>query len=470
MKNTKLAIIIISIYIPSVFGTNPIDVFTNNPLMANANISLLVRELETGRTIASYRPTNSTIPASTIKLITSATALELFGSDYRYQTKLEIDGSISKDSVLRGNIFIRGSGDPTLGSSKMGDVNFLDKWVQSIKNVGIRKVIGEIIPDASIFDNEGVNPKWTWEDIGNYYAAGAYGISYMDNTFQLILRSGAVNTTPQIIRTVPNLPQLVFDNHLKSTTIGFDSAYFYCAPYSNFKTIRGAIPANVKEFCIKGDIPNPGLLLAEHFKDRLQAYGITIVKPEIIQSSVSKTRNEIYTHFSPPLHEILKEINEHSNNHYAEHVFRTLALKNEPIGSNQGAITILKSYWKSKGLPVHQLVQHDGSGLSPSNAVSALFYVQLLSYMHTKSAHSKAFISTLPVAGVNGTLSKFLKGTRLQAKVKAKSGTISRVKCYAGYMDVKDKKYTFAIMVNNANGSSKAVTTKIEQFLLSICN
>ena len=450
------------------FAKNPVDDFSNNKMLENASVSLLVKDLGTNQPIYQYRPKTSIIPASTLKLVTTATALELLGPNFHFETKLEIDGTINADSVLNGNLYIRGGGDPTLGSDCFKTADFLKSWVEAVKNAGIRKINGKIIADASIFDDEGVNPKWTWEDIGNYYAAGAYGISYLDNTFRLTLRSDIIGSKPEITKTTPEIPGLIIDNQLRSTKIGFDSAYFYGAPHSNTRSIYGEIPAFRTAFVVKGDIPNPGLLLAQHLNDRLRQSGIIITLPPTDKDGVSTNRRVIYTHDSPPLSAIITEINIHSNNLYAEHLFRYLALKKFHAGSSTGAVQVIKSFWKSKGLPVEQLFMYDGSGLSPVNAVSANFFVELLTYMKTMSKYSDVFFNSLPIAGESGTLSGLLKNTPLQGKVHAKSGTISRVKCYAGYIEIKGKNYVFALMVNNANGSSKAVTAKIEEFLLSL--
>ena len=261
---------------------------------------------------------------------------------------------------------------------------------------------------------------------------------------------------------------MTFENYLTSTSITYDSAFFYGAPHSYLRSIHGEIPANRFEYIIKGDIPNPGLLLAENFQDKLNESGITISKlPSDIVTNESE-RRVILVQESPPLSEIIKETNVHSNNGYAEQIFRYLALSKNKIGTSNGSVQVIRSFWKSKGLPVEQLFMYDGCGLSPVDAVSSQFLVDLLSYMQTISPNREAFINSLPVAGKSGTLTNFLEKTELQGKVHAKSGTISRVKCYAGYIDLKKKNYVFAIMVNNPNGTSKAVIRKMEELLLSI--
>ena len=452
----------------SASAQNPVTNFTNNNLHNNANISLLVKDLKTDKVLYSYRPESATIPASTMKVVTTATALEILGADYKFKTTLEIDGSLSTDSILDGNLIIYGNGDPTLGSAKLGNVYFLNDWVTAVRKAGIRQVNGDIIADASAYDTEGVNPKWLWEDMGNYFASGAYGISYKDNTYEMELKSGTVGTTPEIVKITPSIPELTFNNYLKSTTIRFDSAYFYGAPFQNERSIYGEIPAKRAVFKIKGDIPRPGLILARDLAWKLKSGGISVSGNATDKVIGSKKRSVIYTHLSPKLSEIIKEINVASNNHYAEHLFRHLALQCGNPASTSNALNQIRNFWKSKGLPVDELFMYDGSGLSPVNAVSANFFVNLLSYMG-KSANSSVFRASLPVAGKSGTVRNFMKGTALDGKVQAKSGTINRVRAYAGYINLNGKKLAFAVMVNNPNSSKLSETTKkIEELLISV--
>ncbi len=448
---------------------SPAEAFMNNDLLKNANISLLVCDLTTGEVIAQHRPENSQIPASTIKLITTATALELLGPDFRFETKLQVSGEIDADGTLNGNLYIYGGGDPTLGSEYLPNRNFLNLWLRAVNKAGIKNINGSIIADASIFDDEGINPKWLWEDIGNYYAPAIYGISYMDNVVRVHLYSGEIGSTPAVIKTTPHIPGLTFNNNLRSTIIQKDSAYFYGVPLSNVRTIYGEIPANRPNYVTKTDMPNPALLLAQHFHELLIESGIKIAYPPADQyRSSSEERKTIHTHYSLPLSRIIKEINFVSNNHYAEHVFRYLGLQKSSVAKTSNSISVIRDYWKSKGLPVEQLFMYDGSGLARSNGVSAQFYVKMLTYMKLKSPYSNDFYESLPVAGQSGTLSYILRNTPLEGNLKAKSGSISLVRGYAGYIDVNDKNYVFAVIVNNYNGRPRHVVREIENFLLSV--
>jgi serine-type D-Ala-D-Ala carboxypeptidase/endopeptidase (penicillin-binding protein 4) len=447
---------------------NPVDEFVESPLLKNANISLLVKDAATNQTLYQYRPNSCTTPASTMKLVTTATALELFGSDYRFETRLAVNGKITKDSVLEGDLIVYGGGDPTLGSEKLGEKSFLPKWIAAIRAAGIKKINGRIIADESNFEDQVVNPKWTWEDMGNYYAPGIHGISYLDNTYRTIFRSGKIGTTPEIIRYEPEIPGLMLENHLKSTSISYDDAYYYGAPNSNFRTIYGQIPANRAEFTVKGDIPKPGLLLAQHLTTQLHVNGIYVSEYPSVETLAGVEGTVFYKYYSPTLREIITETNVKSNNHFAEYLFKLVGTQNVSVATTANAISTIRSFWKSRELPVDQLFQHDGSGLSPCDAVSAEFYVELLTYMRNKSKYAADFFNSLPVSGGRGTLSAVLVNTPLQGKVHAKSGTIESVKSFAGYVELKNKTLVFAILVNNPSGSTHDVVKKIEEFLLQI--
>lgn len=449
------------------FANNPVKNFTDNTLLKNANISLLVTDLKTNTVLHEWNATNAMIPASSMKLITTATVLEKLGPDFRFETTLEVDAEI-KNNTLEGNLIVRGAGDPTLGSAKMGDKDFLVKWVEAIKSKGIKRIKGSVVANTAIFDTQAVNPKWIWEDMGNYYSPGIHGLSYLDNTFRMVLSSGNAGTLTKFVRCEPEIPGMKIVNHVLAANINFDNGYFYAEPFSNTRTVRGEIPVNRKEFTVKGDIPDPALLLAQHFTAALIQNGIVVDGQPKTETEDRTTKTKIYSHFSVPLFDMIIETNVKSNNHYAEYLFKYLGVEKNSSASNKSAIKSIRVFWNQRGLSIDQLFQYDGSGLSPGNAVSAQFFVELLTYMRTKSKHKEQFYKSLAVSGVSGTLSSFLYKSSLKGKVYAKSGTIERVKSYAGYIHSKDNDYVFCILVNNANGSSWAVQQQIEKFLLEL--
>ncbi|MDR3706315.1 MAG: D-alanyl-D-alanine carboxypeptidase/D-alanyl-D-alanine-endopeptidase [Paludibacteraceae bacterium] len=467
MKKSPLLLLAASLYSSLAISQSAVNAFVNAPDMKRANLSVMIKDVETGETILQHRADKNTVPASTTKLVTTATALEILGPDFTFTTKLQYDGTI-ENGVLNGNIYILGGGDPTLGSKYMGDSLFLDKWTAAVKQLGIKKITGTVIGDGTLYDTQGIPPRWTWEDMGNYYAAGAYGISIYDDTYKVYFNSGEAGTTPEIIRVEPLMPDLRFKLFLKSANINDDSAYFYGAPYSNDRSIYGEIPANRKEFVSKGDIPYPALYAAQVFRQNLVANGVEVTQPATADVITGNTRTTFFTQTSPTLKEIIGNINYKSNNHYAEHLFNYLALQKAKQANITDAVSVIKNFWKSKGLDISGFIINDGCGLSPSNAISAKFFVDLLTFEANKSSYKNVFISTLPVAGESGTVRKLLKGTRLEGKVHAKSGSIFDVQCFAGYIDWKNKQYAFAVLVNNYTGSRKSVIEEIEKLLLSV--
>lgn len=463
----KLLILLIGASNLILFAQNEIDLFRNNTILKNANVSVLVKNISNGKTIVDINSHQSIIPASTLKLISTASALEILGPDFRFRTTLETDGTLQNNGTLNGNLYINGGGDPTLGSDKLGNKLFLQKWVEAIQKAGIKKINGKIIAIESSLEQQVINPRWTWEDMGNYYAPGIHSISYIDNTYKVIFKSGNTGSKPEIIRTEPDLPFLIFDNQVVSSTTKSDNCYFYGAPFNNHRTLIGEIPSNRNEFITKGDIPHPAVVLLTDFDKALNKAGVQTNSSFEFQTTNSNYK-QIYTHVSPKLSEIITEVNFQSNNHFAEYIFKQLSRTASEAGSNEGSILKIKNYWRLCGLTTSELFQYDGSGLSPVNAVSANYFVETLTYMYNKSSFSKEFFESLPTAGQNGTLKNFLTNTKLSGKVHAKSGTLLRVKSYAGYMETNSGILAFAIIVNNANGTSKEVTSKIENLLTTL--
>lgn len=445
-----------------------LDIFMNSPVTATANISLLVQNLQTGELIDCYRPQNVAPPASVMKLLPTATALETLGADYRFSTYIEYSGSIS-DGVLHGDLYVRGTGDPTLGSQKTGDRNFLTRWVKAIRDAGIREIRGAVIADLSYFDADAINPGWIWEDIGNYYAPGVYALSYMDNTMNVVLRSGAVGSIAEVQYTVPEVPGVQFDNHIRCTSITHDGAYVHGAAYNYTRYLTGSVPSNQGSFGVQGDLPNPGLLLVQHLSQRLEESGVTITaEPMYISEVDGKHRTLLYTWQSPTLREIIYETNIHSNNLYAESLFRTFGGRYQLPCTIHNSADFEKDYWLRRGVKIRSARIVDGCGLAPQDAVSAETLVQLLTYMY-RSPSKDAFYASLPVSGQSGTLRSLLPGTELAGRIHAKSGTIAATKNFAGYIELPNgQTWVFAVMVSFGNGKPKDIQRVIGNYLLDL--
>lgn len=448
-----------------------VNTLTSTTKLKHANISLMVRDITNNTVVAEYRPEALTPPASVMKTITTATALEIFGPNYLYKTRIETDGEINASGVLNGNIYIVGCGDPTMGSKYLGNGAFLRLWCDKIAEKGIKKINGRVIADISRFDIENINPFWLWEDIGNYYAPGVFAIAYCDNSMAIHLRTQG-NGKPVIIESIaPEIDSLSFVNNITcNASLPTTSIYVRGLPLVNTRVLTGNVSDLKETFSVSGDLPNPALLLASDFTKALRERNIGITgKPTYTQTADTAKHQLLFIHASPSLAEIAKLTNFKSNNMYAEHIFRLIGSRGVDISTQANAAGTIINYWKGKVPSMQWNNICDGSGLSPVDRVSAASIVDMLVYM-TNSNKYEAFFNSLPLAGKDGTVRNFLSQTPLTKRVRCKSGTTSRIKSYAGYADgPSGHKYAFAVIIADPDCKTNAVTKYIEQLLVSTC-
>lgn len=491
----KIYIILFSLTISICFtaplrgqSPQPVKRFLALPELEGASFSLLVKDVESGAVVYNHDAERSLTPASVMKLITTATALEVLGEDFRFETVLEHDGEI-RNGVLHGNLYIRGGGDPTLGSAFFAEDRnayhpdnntFLPQWVDALTKAGIHTINGSVISDERIFDNEGVSRKWVYEDMGSYYGMGSYGISVFDNQYKLVLRTGIAGGKPTIKHTLPAVKGLRFRNYLTSSNVSSDSSYIMGMPLMNERFLYGIVPSGKESYILRGDIPDPALFLAEYVTSGLFKAGFEITGSpscfRILEENgdiPTKARTKIHVTHSPTLAEIAAVTNEVSHNLYADALLKTLGLtysasKHESISSFDRGIKVLLQFWEKKGLKTSVLQLYDGSGLAATDKLTTAFICDLLVYMKNESRVGKAYINSIPRAGVEGSVRNFMKGSRLQNVARLKSGSMTGVKAYAGYITKDDHTFAVALMVNSYPGEGRRVVKAIEQVLLSL--
>jgi len=409
--------------------------------MRHAIFSFYVIDGKTGKLIFDKNSQIGSAPASCQKLFTSAAAFELLGHDYCYKTELGYDGEI-KDSVLNGNLYIIGSGDPTLGSwrySTTVDTLLLNKWVEVIQKEGIKKINGNLVGDDSKFETQSTPDGWIWQDIGNYYGAGVWGLNWHENQYDLKLKPGKKVGDPcTIISTYPELEYNYLVNELKTGEKGSgDNAYIYYPPYSFDAFIRGTIPLGEDSFVIGG-----AMAIASHYPARLlmdKCKKASIKITGEIQTSLDYIVNEkgfsyhstnLFEHISPSLDSINYWFLKKSINLYGEALIKTMAYKKIGFGSTEKGIEILKDFWNQQAIEKSAINITDGSGLSPQNRVTTDALVKALQYAVTRPWFT-SFYKALP--DING--------------MKMKSGSIGGARSYAGYQRGKDgREYIFAII------------------------
>ena len=452
-----------------------VHLFLSDTSMIHASASLCVKDADSGETITEYNPVKSLIPASVMKLITSGVALELLGPQYTFKTIIGYTGSLNKRTGrLSGNIIIRGGGDPALGSKYFEDHyrDFLNSWVSGIMMIGITRVDGKVITDDSYYDFLPVPAKWQWEDIGNYYGAGVYGLSVFDNTAEIHLQTSADSSPVKISGLNPREYRYEFENRLVASGTS-DEGYVFAAPYSNYGWLTGSVPVDQEDFILHAAIADPPLLIASLLNEKLEASGIKIKEdPSTARlegnNLVEEVKN-VSEITSPPLSEIIEVLNHESVNLYAETLLKELGKTFMNNGSTASGVEVVKAFLINANIPVDGMFIEDGSGLSPRNSINSEALTDFLAYMKNRGKYFTEYFKSLPEAGKEGTLKSYFRDLVFEGKMNAKSGSMNRVRCYAGYFTTNShRNMVFSILVNNYTGSSQEVISGIEEIIKEI--
>ncbi|WP_294283168.1 D-alanyl-D-alanine carboxypeptidase/D-alanyl-D-alanine-endopeptidase [uncultured Chryseobacterium sp.] len=413
----------------------------------SSSLSFYVSD-ESGNPVYDYQGNKGLSTASTQKIFTAAAALEVLGKNYTYKTTSAYSGTISNGS-LNGNLFIGSTGDPTLGSWRYESYkpeNFKQKLMEAVKKSGIKKISGDLIIDDSYFDHQTVPGGWPWDDLGNYYGAGVWGVNWRENQFDI-----NINGTEFKSFSYP-LEGISWLNDLKAGGSS-DQSLIFTAPHSNVALINGTLPS--KPVTVSGSVPNPPLQLGVEIKQWLKDSGIDFSGKVITNSQLEiegkkslefPKQNLILTYESPTLDKIVYWFLRKSINMYGETLIKTLAREKKGNSDFKTGVAYLKEFWKGKGINPAMINFADGSGLSPQNYVSARAEVQALLYAK-KQPWFEAYYEGFPTQD-NG--------------IKMKSGTMRDTKSYAGFHTSKDgKKYVFSIIINNYQGSGGTELQKI---------
>ncbi len=437
--------------------------YQNNPLLQHAQWSLYARYEDNGEVVLDEQSTLGLAPASGLKVFTTVAALDYLGEDYRFQTRLYYDGQVHEtDGVLQGDLYIRGGGDPTLGSSTVKGSLTLDslmmQWSAAIQEAGIQEIKGAVVADANIFSGNSVPDNWMWVDLGNYYGAGVSGLTVHDNLYRLYFHPAAKAGLPaEVLGTIPMVKGLHFSNFMMTGKRGSgDQGYIYCAPGQNQAVLRGTVPAGRDSFFIKGSIPDPPLFLARYLTDWLNSRGIRISgKARVLPERINKEYDpgkRIVTTYSPPLAEIIYMLNKRSINLYAEHLLRTLAVSRGKKGTEPDGIKILLNFLKKEHVPTNGVHLDDGCGLSRTDMITTRSMVDLLSVVRHKS-YFRTFFKSLGIAGDAtdiGYFADFGRKTEIAKNAHIKSGLIQGVRSHSGYLkDKAGRLIVFSLIANN---------------------
>lgn len=452
-----------------------VNEWVDDPYFAHASVGVAITDAATGKTLAEHESSRSLIPASNLKLLTTASALAILGADYRFETKLAYDGYVDAQGVLSGNLYLIGSGDPSLGSPELegtpGLSALLERFRLAIQQAGIRQITGRIITDEQIFSSAANGSHWQWLDMGNYYGCGAFGLNLHENLYYLRFQQRSqLGATPAVASVTPAVPGLQFTNEITSAQRGSgDNAYLYGAPYTYQRHLRGTIPVGSGTFTIKGSIPDPPLFAAQQLRAALEEIGIVCQRPPATMYGLGSGAPALgepkvfYTHQSPPLQKIVDRTNLKSVNLYAEVLLRAIGHRVKGEGSAEAGLVAMQEFWENRGLDWSGVQLYDGSGMSPRNVLPPAFFSALLGKMYRDENLRSAFWQSLPLAGRTGSLKNSLRGTAAEGNLRAKSGSLEQVRAYSGYVTQRSsgRVLTFSILLNNYTGDGGPARRKL---------
>jgi D-alanyl-D-alanine carboxypeptidase/D-alanyl-D-alanine-endopeptidase (penicillin-binding protein 4) len=433
-----------------------VDAIANRPEFSRSRWGILIQPLSSTTTIYSRDAQKYFIPASNVKLLTTAAALQKLGADFRIKTSVY--------SGENGSLYVAGRGDPSIAEAQ------LKSLAQQLKQRGISQV-NDLIGDDSYFQGNAVNPNWEWEDAQAGYGAPINSLMFNQNAIELILSPQAIGQPLKVTFAEPKLTnQWQIQNN--SVTVGQNESEFVQVGREFDRPairVSGQLKAGAESESAYVAVVNPANNFLQHFQQALAAEGIA-VKQALVASSSRNFTQELAQVESPPLAELVKETNRESNNVYAEVLLRLLGkvtgkmpVPQEDTG--EVGLKELKKVLTQLGVNPNSYILADGSGLSRHNLISPEALVQTLRLMANSPAAS-FYRASLPVAGESGTLkNRFTTPNRVI--LQAKTGTLSGVSALSGYVEVPNyEPLVFSIIVNQSDLSAVKVRSAIDEIVL----
>ena len=458
------------------------SIIKQSPALSGAAVGVSVKDMQ-GKPLAEYNASTRLTPASNMKLLTTGAALHTLGADYRFKTAIGYTGTI-EDGTLKGDLYIVGGGDPTVGWESSPEVPpaHFQNWLLLLNKADIRSIEGRIIGDSRAWEGYLEFGDWTYEDIGTYYGTGAGALCFYENSIDLEVAAGAeINSPVQAVQSYPETPWMHGSNLGITGPEGTgNSLYLYTTDLAPYAELRGTFALDrapkTEHFANKFG----ALTCAWYFRKYLKAMGIPVsgeaadidrggyVRTEQFLLQEKAGEPEIIgAGQSDKLAEIARVTNFDSDNFFAEALFRTMGENASGYAVYDSARVAEKSALKRLGLNPENVTIMDGSGLSRRNAVSARFFADFLAAM----ASSPDFIGTLPTPG-EGTLVTLLKNKPYASRYRLKSGSMEGVLCYSGYLldGSGTPVATVSILVNGATASTAKLRKALEAVLGAVAD
>ncbi|NUN70668.1 MAG: D-alanyl-D-alanine carboxypeptidase/D-alanyl-D-alanine-endopeptidase [Bacteroidetes bacterium] len=450
----------------------------DDPQFDNAHWGVLIRSLKTGETVYARNERKMFMPASNMKLLTSSAATVALTPEYRYVTRLVTSGTV-KDSILYGDLIIVGSGDPSIsGRFDSGRVTIaFERWADTLKQLGIRKVNGRIIGDDNCFDDEYYGAGWSADYETDYYAAQISGLCFNDNCVDITVVPSSVISAPCSLAVVPATRYVTLMN--RTVTAAQDDSvndiWFERKRGTNTIIVHGTISQGKRPWVESVTVENPTLFTAAVLKEVLATAGIqttgdAVDVDDLSDSLQNANTRQLASFTSQPFSELVKVINKPSHNMYTEQVLRTLGKEQSGTGSMRTGRATVKPILAGWGVDTVRLRIADGSGLSRQDLITPADIVAILTGM-SKEPSFNVFYESLPVAGVDGTIRRRMKGTKAEANVRAKTGTIGYVRNLSGYVTSADgEMFAFSLLANHFTVPTPAVEKVQDEVCVRLAN
>lgn len=432
--------------------------FTKSGNMDFALAGTYIMNAKTGAKIFERNANIGLVPASTMKVFTSFAGYTILGKDYKYPLDIKLNGRVLNDT-LHGHLVIVPSGDPSIGGNRFQQSdakNILLGIKSALDSAGIKVVTGNLIVDSKNFDINPTPEGWIWGDMGNAYGAGHWPLNWQENVFSFYTDNGKTNTAITLKDQVTAVP--VIENAASGAVGTGDKSIVYGSPFSEEYLHQGLVEPGKNSFKNNASIPNADSYAMVQIADYLSENGIIVLGEHINSLDRYKQGTElekvitIYSYKSLAFDSLNYWFMRKSINLYGEAFLKSIALKNTGFAATKNGITVVDSVLKANQVPEHSVRMLDGSGLSPSNRVAPVALAQIL-YKAKSADWFKDFYNGFPV--YNG--------------MNIKSGTMTAVKCFAGYYTAKNgNEYIVVLMVNNYNGTHANMVNKIYEFLNTI--
>lgn len=450
-----------------------IDGLIREPGWRDAAWSVMAVSLERGDTLYAHNPGVALAPASNMKLFTTAAALYYLGPDFRYGTFLMTDGVV-ENGVLNGDLVLYGTGDPTLADRFGSRRAVWQAFADTLLALGITRVTGDIVGDASYFEGPGTPEGWQTSYMNASYAAPSSALSYAENVATIQVKPAAQAGWRPEVTLVPGGEGFGVVNNATTVASGRTTIRIRRSAYDGPVVVSGQIARNASPVVRAVVVSDPERLAAAAFRYELEERGITVdgsVRGVTSGDESPVTGRSVFApgfreetplrvlavHTSPPLIEILHIINHRSHNMMAEQTLRTVGRVVAGSGSVEGGARAVQAMLErelDQG-SIDQLSIYDGSGLSVLNRASARSFIQLLDAM-ADSPMWQAFWSTLPEAGAPGGLRRMYR-TAAEGNLRAKTGTINNVSALSGYVRAANgERIAFSIIANNVPSTWRA--------------